>query len=161
LELTVAPEARADLTVQLGRADRAGHHVFESVHLRKDGTRYPALTQAVAITDAGGAVLYRALNFQDVTANKRLEAFLRDQAAALDQAVQTTAPLYATQGHQLSVQLPPEPLRLEGDPARVIQVMVNLLSNAGKYTERGGRIDLRAERENGEVVVRVRDNGVG
>jgi signal transduction histidine kinase/ActR/RegA family two-component response regulator len=84
-----------------------------------------------------------------------------DLAAALTQAVQTVTPLIEAQGHQLSVALPAEPLRLEGDQARVVQVIVNLLHNAGKYTERGGRIHLTGSRAGDEVVVRVRDNGIG
>ncbi|HEY7157493.1 MAG TPA: ATP-binding protein, partial [Gemmataceae bacterium] len=79
----------------------------------------------------------------------------------VNQAVQTTRPLLEAQAHQLSVELPAEPIYLEADEARVVQVLVNLLGNAGKYTERGGRISLTAAREGDEAVLRVRDNGVG
>jgi CheY-like chemotaxis protein/two-component sensor histidine kinase len=84
-----------------------------------------------------------------------------DLAEAVAQAIQTTTPLFEAQQHQLSVELPNEPLRLEADQARVVQVVVNLLNNAGKYTDRGGRIALTGAREGDEVVIRVRDNGIG
>ena len=84
-----------------------------------------------------------------------------DLAAAVAEAIQTTAPLYEAQGHRLSVSLPKEPLRIEGDQARIVQVLVNLLNNAGKYTDRGGHVRLTAGREGDEVAVTVTDNGVG
>jgi len=84
-----------------------------------------------------------------------------DVRQAINQAVQTTRPLLEAQAHRLAVQLPTEPVYLEADEARVVQVLINLLGNAGKYTERGGRISLTATREGEEVVLRVRDNGVG
>jgi signal transduction histidine kinase/CheY-like chemotaxis protein len=80
---------------------------------------------------------------------------------AVNQAVQTTRPLLDSQGHDLAVELPAEPIYLEADEARVTQVLINLLGNAGKYTERGGRIRLSVAREGDEAVLRVRDNGVG
>ncbi len=80
---------------------------------------------------------------------------------AVTQAVQTVRPLLEGQGHQLTVELPAEPIQLESDEARIVQVLVNLLSNAAKYTERGGHINLSAAREGEEVVFRVRDNGMG
>jgi signal transduction histidine kinase/CheY-like chemotaxis protein len=80
---------------------------------------------------------------------------------AVNQAVQTTRSLFEAQGHELTVELPTEPIYLEADEARVAQVLINLLGNAGKYTERGGRIRLSVAREGETAVVRVRDNGVG
>ena len=57
--------------------------------------------------------------------------------------------------------LPAEPLFLDADLTRLAQVFSNLLTNSAKYTERGGRIRLEAKRQGGEVVVSVRDNGIG
>jgi signal transduction histidine kinase len=59
------------------------------------------------------------------------------------------------------VSLPEEPLRFEADPTRIIQIVGNLLDNAAKYTPRGGEISVRGYYERGEVVLRVRDTGIG
>ena len=64
-------------------------------------------------------------------------------------------------GIVVSVSLPEEPVRFEADPTRVIQIVGNLLDNAAKYTPRGGEISVRGYYERGEVVLRVRDTGIG
>lgn len=63
--------------------------------------------------------------------------------------------------HQLRVTPPSEPLHVEGDATRLTQVVTNLLDNAAKYTDPGGRIWLSAEREGDDAVIRVRDTGIG
>jgi CheY-like chemotaxis protein len=64
-------------------------------------------------------------------------------------------------GHKLTVTLPPRPVIVDADMTRLAQVILNLLNNAAKYTERGGRIDLRAELQGSDVVVSVTDTGIG
>lgn len=76
-------------------------------------------------------------------------------------AVESSRPTIEQCGHELTVTLPPQPVYLNGDLVRLAQVFLNLLNNAAKYTERGGRIWLTAERQCSEVVVRVKDTGVG
>lgn len=62
---------------------------------------------------------------------------------------------------ELIVSVPPEPMFVDGDPVRLLQVIGNLLSNASKFTEGGGRIELRLDREGNGALIRVRDNGIG
>ena len=76
-------------------------------------------------------------------------------------AVEASRPLIEDYNHRLTVRLPVEPVVLEVDPARMAQVLSNLLNNAAKYTDEGGEIALSAERRGGEVIIRVRDNGTG
>jgi PAS domain S-box-containing protein len=76
-------------------------------------------------------------------------------------AVEATRAAVDRRGHELTVALPPQPVWLQADPARLEQVIVNLLDNAGKYTEPGGHIWLSLENEGGAAMLRVRDSGVG
>ena len=79
----------------------------------------------------------------------------------VSQAVETVRPLIAKAGHQLSIDLPTDPLQLNADTVRLSQAFSNLLNNACKYTDPGGHISLSAISENGNVVVAIRDDGVG
>jgi PAS domain S-box-containing protein len=82
-------------------------------------------------------------------------------ATVVDSAVESSRPLIEQCGHELTVSLPPQPLHLDADPVRLAQVFMNLLNNAAKYTKRGGHIWLTAERQGSDIVVSVRDNGIG
>ena len=79
----------------------------------------------------------------------------------ISQAVETVRPMIAEAGHELAIDLPQELMQLNADTVRLSQAFSNLLNNACKYTNPGGRISLTATRENGHVVVVISDNGVG
>jgi CheY-like chemotaxis protein len=81
--------------------------------------------------------------------------------AAVRDALDTVRPFVESRKHELEVQLPSQPICVEGDRTRLGQVFANLLHNAAKYTEPGGYITLSLAREGEEAVVRVRDNGIG
>jgi PAS domain S-box-containing protein len=82
-------------------------------------------------------------------------------APIVHQAVETVRDLYRTMEHELTVVLPPAPIHLDADPARLTQVIGNMLHNAAKFTDRGGHVSLTVEVNGAEAVLRVRDNGVG
>jgi PAS domain S-box-containing protein len=82
-------------------------------------------------------------------------------ADVVGSAVETARPALDAAGHELTVSLPPEPILLDADLTRLAQVFGNLLNNSSKYTERGGHIWLTAVREGDQVVVSVRDTGIG
>jgi len=84
-----------------------------------------------------------------------------DLRGVVEHAVESARPLIDQRGHQLFVSLPAEPVWLEGDVARLEQVVVNLLNNAAKYTHEGGKIWVNLRPEGSEVMLRVRDTGVG
>lgn len=84
-----------------------------------------------------------------------------DLRPALEQAIEACRPTYEKNAQAFEVEIPDTPLYVNGDATRITQAIGNLLSNAGKFTPRGGRIQLSAGLENGQVFVRIRDNGMG
>jgi signal transduction histidine kinase len=76
-------------------------------------------------------------------------------------AIESSRNLIEANQHRLEVVLPDDPVRLEVDEIRLIQVFSNLLNNAAKYTEPGGQIRLRGQVDDGQVEVRIEDSGVG
>lgn len=84
-----------------------------------------------------------------------------DLSPIVSSAVEVVRPLIEERKHELVVSLAPGALRIEGDPLRLEQILVNLLTNAAKYTESGGRISLTASREAENIVVKIRDTGIG
>ncbi|HEV8553448.1 MAG TPA: response regulator [Casimicrobiaceae bacterium] len=113
------------------------------------------LTQLVRLVDD-------LLDVSRITRGKielKIEAI--DASKVVAAAVETSRPFVDALEHTLTVLLPPEPLLLKGDFARVAQILANLINNAAKYTNQGGRIAVTAAREGANVVFRVRDSGIG
>jgi PAS domain S-box-containing protein len=84
-----------------------------------------------------------------------------DLTSVLHHALETSRPLIDASRHELVTHLPAEPILVTVDPTRLGQVFANILNNAARYTDRGGRIEVRAGYEGADVVVRIRDNGEG
>jgi PAS domain S-box-containing protein len=84
-----------------------------------------------------------------------------DMATIVAHAIETTRSFIASHQHALTVALPSEVVPVLGDPTRLEQIVANLLNNAAKYTDAGGRIDVGLAREGLQAVVRVRDTGIG
>src|SRR5690606_3468051 len=76
-------------------------------------------------------------------------------------AAESARPFIEERRHHFSMVLEAGPLTSTGDPTRLEQIFVNLLNNAAKYTEPGGRITLSSRSEDDQLVVEVRDNGIG
>ncbi len=134
--------------------------------LKLIGSGQPALAAPLAIVDRQTGQLRRLVDdLLDLTRISTGKVQLRkgrvDLTGVVQQAVEASRPALDAAGHQLSVLVPPDPVWLDADAARLQQVLVNLLTNAAKYTPAGGQVWLSATVEGADAVVRVRDTGVG
>jgi PAS domain S-box-containing protein len=84
-----------------------------------------------------------------------------DFSAVIDRVLHSTRPLVEQRGQTIGVELPREPVRMNADPVRLTQVFSNLVDNAAKYGPAGNRIEVSARREDGMLIVSVRDRGQG
>jgi two-component system CheB/CheR fusion protein len=132
------------------------------------------LRQSEATTDKRSIdIMHRQVNHMvrlveqliDVSRISRGNIDLRKEkielASVLHQAVEAVRPHVESKQQQLTVTLTPEPVYVEADPARVAQVVGNLLNNASKFTHKGGRIALTVDSVGAQVVIHVRDTGIG
>jgi signal transduction histidine kinase len=102
------------------------------------------------------------LDISRITLGKiRLQAETMNAGGVVTAALEISRPLLEKNEHELLVALPEEPITLEGDRARLIQVLANLLNNAAKYTPTRGTVTVSLEQEGDEAVFRVRDTGIG
>jgi len=140
--------------------------VRSSVALLKLGASTTAVGPVADVIDRQTRHMARLLDdLLDVSRITRGRLELRREVVGLheviDAALETTRPMFDTAGQSIAVTLPPAPVRLDGDPVRLAQVFANILSNASKYSDRGGRVTIDATAGAGEVVVRVTDQGIG
>jgi signal transduction histidine kinase len=136
-------------------------HVMDQI-----GTSQPPMQRAVGVIQRQIQHLVRLVDdLLDVSRITRGKIELRlepvDLREAVRSAVEMTRPIVETKEHDLRMELPPGPLTVHADVTRLEQVLGNLVRNAAKYTEPGGRIEVTAWSEDGEAAVRVRDNGIG
>jgi CheY-like chemotaxis protein len=134
--------------------------------LRLSGPDQPQVRWAREVIDRQLSHLVRLVDdLLDVSRITRGKIVLKleptDLAEVVQHALEASRPAIQQAKHRLDVTVPSEPIWVNGDPARLTQVLTNLLNNAGKYTDEGGRVTLTLARENGEAVVRVRDTGIG
>jgi PAS domain S-box-containing protein len=112
-----------------------------------------------------GYVIHLIDDLMDITRITHGKLNLRTQViavgAVVESAVEMARPMIDAEGHTLTVELPQNILWVNGDPVRLAQILTNLLINAAKYTEPGGRINLQADFDNKGVTIRVSDNGIG
>jgi signal transduction histidine kinase/DNA-binding response OmpR family regulator len=138
------------------------HVVGHELETRGEGS----LTRAHATMDRQVRHLIRLVDdLLDVSRITQGKIELRRERATLqaivEQAVQIARPLIEARGHTLVVKVPDALVPLEADLTRMTQVVSNLLNNAAKYTDPGGRIEVSGESDSEEAVIRVRDNGIG
>jgi CheY-like chemotaxis protein len=134
--------------------------------LRQMKTSDPIIEQAGNVIDRQVGVMVRLvddlLDVSRITKGKlRLTTEQVDLRVVVNHAVETVRPLMEARTHDFSVSIPTGPIWVEADPARMEQVVVNLLNNAAKYTDPGGLIRITANQQGAEAVIQVRDNGVG
>jgi signal transduction histidine kinase len=102
------------------------------------------------------------LDISRITLGKiRLNSGLADLVKIVENAIDVTRPLLDSLGHHLTVDLPEDPIRLRADAVRLTQVVANLLNNAAKYTEAGGRIHVSLRLAVDGAVLAVSDTGIG
>jgi PAS domain S-box-containing protein len=134
--------------------------------LKGQGVRDAAVSQAVEMiarqSEHLGRLVDDLLDMSRVTLGKiRIERENVDLGDVTQRALEQVRPLIEGRRHRLEVALPPDPVRVLGDGTRLAQVIVNLLTNAAKYTPDGGTITVTVARDGADALVRVRDTGIG
>ncbi len=166
-DLTIADRQKDEFLAMLGHELRSPlGAMVNALHLLRRRSEEPAVLRSAAVLERQLALVTRLVGDLQVVSRLKTGSFQvekrpLDLTEVLNQAVETSRPLIEERRHQLTVALPPEMPPLCGDFTRLVQVFSNLLNNAAKYTEPGGRIQLEAICQPTEIEVRVRDSGLG
>jgi signal transduction histidine kinase len=182
LRLSTTAEANAKLCRSLQEADRRkdvflatlGHELRNPLApmrnavevLRLKGPPVPELEWARGVIDRQvkqmANLIDDLLDISRIALNKlRLQKERLLLETVVQGAVETSRPVIEQHGHELNVSVPPEPIVVDADLTRLAQVFSNLLNNAAKYSDPGGRIWLSIVREGSDAVVSVKDCGIG
>jgi len=134
--------------------------------MRLAGAKPAAVEQARAMMERQLTQLVRLVDdLMDVSRITRGRLELRKEHVLLttvvNSAIEASQAMIEERGHELTVSLPSQPITLDADPTRLTQVLLNLLGNAAKYSDPGGHIWLTAERQGRELMLSVRDAGIG
>jgi PAS domain S-box-containing protein len=134
--------------------------------MRRAATPDPVVQNAVAVMDRQIRHTVRLLDdLLDVaritTGRIRLKKGSVDLRQVVHEALDSAKEVIEARRHSVDVAIASEPVIIDGDLTRLVQVVVNLVTNAAKFTDQGGRIQVQASRENHEGVVRVTDSGIG
>ena len=133
--------------------------------LRTDGDARTVRSASEILDRQVGHMVRQVDDLLDVSRISQGKIELRKERTELvpvvNHAIEATRPHCESLGHELTVTLPRNPVYVHGDPIRLAQVVGNLLNNACKFTDKGGRIWLTVEQEGEQAVVRVRDTGMG
>lgn len=144
-------------------AIRSATHLLR---LQGRGSENPIQQQAREVIERQVAQLTRLVSdLLDVSrlATGRIQVNLEklDMGQVVRHAMETAGPLLAQHRHEAALTLPAEPVWVHADSTRLEEIVVNLLTNAAKYTDEGGRIELSLERAGNHALLRVRDSGIG
>jgi len=134
--------------------------------MKMTGVQSAALEQARSMMERQLTQMVRLIDdLMDVSRISRGNIELRKEhvpfTAVVGSAVEASRPLIERMGHELTVTFPQQPLVVDADMTRLAQVFQNLLNNAAKYSDPGGYIQLNVERQGSDVVVTVKDTGIG
>jgi signal transduction histidine kinase len=126
----------------------------------------PAFQESMEIIRQQASLMKRLVDdLLDVSRITSGRVQLQKSSVQADEVVarvaESTGPLFTSRHHALYLSVPKEPIYLEADPCRLEQVLSNLLVNSAKYTDPGGEVWLSVEHNDGEVVFRVKDSGIG
>jgi PAS domain S-box-containing protein len=134
--------------------------------LQRTGPADPQFKQLCGIVDRQTKQLTRLLDdLLDISRISSGKILLKEErldlSLAVASAVESVGPQMTSKNHNLITQIHSAPLYVNGDSVRLSQVVANLLSNAARYMDRGGRVILKVDREGSDAVIRVRDYGIG